>query len=64
MTGQRLYLTGKRCPECGERVYTDTVESCTHADHDGEPVYTLSVGIWCENEKCQHYTQGIDRDDL
>lgn len=64
MTNQRVYLTGKKCPECGSRVYEDTVENCTHADHNGEPVYTLARGVWCENEKCEHYRIGIDSDDL
>lgn len=64
MLNKRLYLMGQRCPECSSRVYTDTVENCSHADQDGDPVYSLSVGIWCENEKCPHYTKSIDRDDL
>ncbi len=64
MTNPRQYLTDKKCPVCFSRVYQDTVENCTHADHEGEPVYSIGVGVWCENEKCKHYTHGLDADDL
>lgn len=58
------YIPDSSCPECGSRVYRDTVEVCTHADHEGEPVYEMVSGIWCVNEKCQHSTQGLDEEDL
>lgn len=58
------HLIDSMCPICCSRVYRDTVTNVTHADHEGNPVETTSVGIWCVNDDCVHSTEGLDEDEL
>lgn len=52
------------CPECKAKIYRDIVEVCTHADHEGQPVYDRIAGVWCTNENCIHHKKSISEDDL